>query len=49
MIVNDFHNKIEALNEELVKELMKKDELQIEQDGQLVDIDDLNQALQRKQ
>ena len=28
VIVNDFHDKIERLNEELVKELMKKDELQ---------------------
>jgi hypothetical protein len=27
---------------------MKKDELQIEQDGQLVDIDDLTQDLNRK-
>lgn len=48
VIVNDFHNKIENLNEELVNELMKKDELQIEQDGQLVDIDDLTQDLNRK-
>lgn len=45
VIVNDFHNKIEKLNEELVKELMRKDELQIEQDGQMVDIDDLRQTL----
>ncbi len=29
VIVNDFHNKIEMLNEELFKELMKKDELQV--------------------
>jgi hypothetical protein len=29
VIVNDFHNKIENLNEELVNELMKKDELQV--------------------
>ena len=29
VIVNDFHNKIERLNEELVRELMKKDELQV--------------------
>lgn len=48
VIVNDFHNKIEKLNEELVNELMLKDELQIEQDGQLVDIDDLTQSLSRK-
>lgn len=47
VIFNHFHNKIENLNEELVKELIKKDELQIEQDGQLVDIDDLTQALSK--
>ena len=47
VIVNDFHNKIEKLNEDLVKELMRKDELQIEQDGQMVDIDDLRQTLNR--
>ena len=41
VIVNDFHNKIEKLNEELVDELMRKDELQIEQDGMMTDIDDL--------
>ena len=41
VIVNDFHNKIEKLNEELVEELMRKDELQIEQDGMMTDIDDL--------
>ena len=29
VIVNDFHNKIEKLNEELVDELMHKDELQV--------------------
>lgn len=40
VIVNDFHSKIENLNEELVNELMQKDELQIEQDGVLMDIDD---------
>jgi len=42
VIVNDFHNKIEKLNEELVEELMHKDELQQEQDGQIIDIDDLS-------
>ena len=29
VIVNDFHSKIENLNEELVNELMQKDELQV--------------------
>ena len=29
VIVNDFHDKIEKLNEELVEELMHKDELQV--------------------
>lgn len=48
VIVNDFHSKIENLNEELVNELMQKDELQIEQDGQLVDIDDLAQSLNKE-
>lgn len=47
VIVNDFHSKIESLNEELVNELMQKDELQIEQDGQLMDIDDLAQSLNK--
>lgn len=42
VIVNDFHDKIEKLNEELVEELMHKDELQQEQDGQIIDIDDLS-------
>ena len=47
VIVNDFHSKIERLNEELVNLVIEKDELQIEQDSQLVDIDDL-QVPQRR-
>ena len=34
VIVNDFHSKIEALNEELVHELMQKDELQVKKKRQ---------------
>ena len=41
VIVNDLHSKIEHLNEQLVHLVIEKDELQIEQDSQLVDIDDL--------
>ena len=36
------HFQIESLNDELVKELLKKDELLIEQEGQLLDIEDLS-------
>jgi hypothetical protein len=42
VIVNHFHSEVERLNEELVRALLNKDELQIEQDGQLVDIEDLS-------
>lgn len=47
VIVNDLHSKIEGLNDQLVKLVIEKDELQIEQDSQLVDIDDL-QVPQRR-
>ena len=49
IIVNNYHNQVEELNEELVKELLTKDELQIEQDGQLVDIEDLSSSFSRLQ
>ena len=39
VIVNDFHNKIENLNEELVNELMKKDELQVRWSCKIFKID----------
>ena len=42
IITNHYHNQIEFLNNELVKLLMEKDELQIEQDSQLLDIQDLS-------
>ncbi len=42
LIVNHYHSQAEKLNEELVRQLLTKDELQIEQDGQLVDIEDLS-------
>lgn len=42
IIVNHYHNDFERLNEELMQLLLAKDELQIEQDGQLLDIEDLS-------
>jgi len=42
VIVNHYHNDFERLNDELVQLLLDKDELQIEQDGQLLDIEDLS-------
>ena len=48
VIVNDLHSKIERLNENLVFLVIEKDELQIEQDSQLVDIDDLQVPHQRR-
>lgn len=48
VIVNNYLNRIERLNEELVTLLLEKDELQIEQDSQLVDIDDLSQPSSRE-
>lgn len=43
IIVNELHSKIEALNEDLVKYLIEKDSLHMEQDSMLVDIEDLLQ------
>lgn len=41
IIVNHYHSRIESLNGALVQGLLEKDELQIEQEGQLCDIEDL--------
>ncbi|RWS12430.1 Schwannomin-interacting protein 1-like protein [Dinothrombium tinctorium] len=41
LLVNDLHSQIESLNEELVKLLLERDELHMEQDSILVDIEDL--------
>ncbi|KAL5004856.1 hypothetical protein ScPMuIL_018312 [Solemya velum] len=41
VLVNDLHSQIENLNEELVKLLMERDELHMEQDSKLVDVEDL--------
>ncbi|XP_059092537.1 schwannomin-interacting protein 1-like [Tigriopus californicus] len=45
VIVNHLHNQIESHNQELVQLLIQKDELQIEQDSQLLDIEDLTHNL----
>ncbi len=47
VIVNHIHTQIESLNEELVTLLIGKDELEIEQDSQLLDIEDLSHSLRR--
>lgn len=41
VIVNDFREKIECYNNELVQMLMEKDELQNEQDSMLMDMEDV--------
>jgi len=41
VIVNDFREKIECYNNELVEMLMEKDELQNEQDSMLMDMEDV--------
>ncbi|XP_070539372.1 IQCJ-SCHIP1 readthrough transcript protein-like isoform X2 [Ptychodera flava] len=41
-IVNDLRSQIENLNEELMQQLIVRDELQMEQDSKLVDIEDLS-------
>jgi hypothetical protein len=45
VIVNDLHTQIETLNESLVKFLMDRDDLHMEQDSMLVDIEDLTRYL----
>ncbi|CAF0966507.1 unnamed protein product [Adineta steineri] len=48
IIVNDLHCQIESYNEELVKLLMDRDSLSMEQDSILVDIEDLTKRLQER-
>ena len=45
VIVNDLHTQIETLNESLVKFLIDRDDLHMEQDSMLVDIEDLTRYL----
>ncbi len=47
VIAEHFHSEIERLNEELVALLITKDELEIEQDSQLLDVEDLTHSLGR--
>ncbi|XP_044752738.1 general transcriptional corepressor trfA isoform X2 [Coccinella septempunctata] len=49
VIVNDLHTQIETLNENLVKFLMHRDDLHMEQDSMLVDIEDLTRYLSAKE
>ncbi|CAH0556421.1 unnamed protein product [Brassicogethes aeneus] len=49
VIVNDLHTQIETLNENLVKYLMDRDDLHMEQDSMLVDIEDLTRYLGAKE
>jgi len=49
VIVNDLHTQIEILNEYLVKFLMDRDDLHMEQDSMLVDIEDLTRFLGAKE
>ncbi|XP_056639444.1 general transcriptional corepressor trfA [Diorhabda sublineata] len=49
VIVNDLHTQIENLNESLVKFLMTRDDLHMEQDSMLVDIEDLTRYLGAKE
>ncbi|KAJ8977714.1 hypothetical protein NQ317_007262 [Molorchus minor] len=49
VIVNDLHTQIETLNENLVKFLMNRDDLHMEQDSMLVDIEDLTRYLGAKE
>lgn len=41
VLVNDLHTQIELLNEDLVHQLIQRDDLHMEQDSMLVDIEDL--------
>ncbi|XP_018329798.1 uncharacterized protein LOC108740099 isoform X2 [Agrilus planipennis] len=47
VIVNDLHTQIETLNETLVKFLMERDDLHMEQDSMLVDIEDLTRYFEK--
>ncbi|XP_037075795.1 schwannomin-interacting protein 1-like isoform X2 [Pollicipes pollicipes] len=48
VIVNDFHTRIEGLNEALVRYLMERDEQHMEQDSKLVHIEDLTSYFGQK-
>ncbi len=45
VVAEHFHSEIERLNEELVQLLIAKDELEIEQDSQLLDVEDLTHSI----
>lgn len=45
IIANELHTKIEMLNEKLVRYLIGRDDLHMEQDSMLVDIEDLTRYL----
>lgn len=42
LILNDLRGQVESLNEDLVKLLLQRDELNMERDGKLVEIEDLD-------
>lgn len=48
VIVNDLHSQIESHNEDLVKFLLERDDLHMEQDSMLVDIEDMTRFLGAK-
>ena len=45
VLANDFHARIETLNEHLMEGLLLRDDLHMEQDSMLVDIEDLTRYL----
>ncbi|XP_067109761.1 schwannomin-interacting protein 1-like [Osmerus mordax] len=49
VITNDMHSQIQSLNEELVKLLLVRDELHMEQDAMLVNIEDLTRHAHHSQ
>ncbi|CAH1782269.1 unnamed protein product, partial [Owenia fusiformis] len=46
VVVNDLHTQIENLNEQLMRLLVERDDLHMEQDSKLVDIEDLTRRYQ---
>lgn len=48
LIQNDYLAQIESLNDELMKALVMKDELSMEQDAMLTDIEDLSEFVNKK-
>lgn len=48
VIVNDLHSQIESHNEDLVRFLLERDDLHMEQDSMLVDIEDMTRYLGAK-